>query len=630
VDNIERHPLAESTSSGELLRVQTGGQALELYFKDYGRCRLPREDDRGPRREIEVYRQILDPDLLGTARHVGSLREPEDGRTWLLLERVRGSRLADLDLAHWRTAAAWLGRLHGQAAARGIAEQPPASLAVHDLAHLNATAEEALRVMASIDPRLERDLLDAIEGYEEGLVRLHEQPRTLVHGSFVPENILIDPTATPLRVAPVDWEQAALGCVMYDVASLVDGLKREERDQLLLVHREAALEFGLRLPEPLDARELVAILRQYRILRSLGQSVRQSLPRTAIEHQILLASGFRLDLRSFRHKRSRASNGSPQVPAPLDPEPVLRAWRSLGREERITGVELICGSAATGKKRAVFRMRTDGSRFASVVAKASLRPGLATERFVYSELLPRLPLSTPRYLGWTESAEARWLFIEDVGTMRASREDSTHRTCCSAWLGALHATGTRFERDSRVPERGPQWFLASLVETRQSILSALENPALSPADRRSMRDVAERCGRVASRWEGLEAVCSELPVTLVHGDFQPKNLYLRPGSEGLTLIPIDWEYSCWSIPALDLGTILRKGYTTVELEAYARASGWDAAPLPRWVSIGCALRAVLALRWTIKDLPLPFPETGLRSLPEYIRDLERAFEELVA
>lgn len=628
VYGFERHPLAESTS--ELLTFQTGGRTLELYFKDYGRRTLPREDEHGPRREIELYRQILDTELLGTARHVGSLREPEDGRTWLLLERVRGARLSDLDLAHWHAAAAWLGRLHGHAAARGIAERPPAFLPVQDLAHLSATAEEALRVMASIDSRLERDLRDAVEGYEAGLVRLAEQPHTLVHGSFVPENILVDTGASPPRVTPIDWGQAALGCSLYDVASLVDGLKRDQRDQLLHTHREAALEFGVRLPEALEARELVAILRQYKILRSLGQSVRRNLPVKTIEHQILLASGFRLDLRSFRHKRNRVSNGSPEKPAPLDLEPVLRAWHSLGREERVTGVQLICGAPGAGKKRAVYRLRTTGSRFPSVVAKASLRPGLATERFVYDELLPRLPLSTPSYLGWAESAEARWLFIEDVGALRASREDSAHRACCSAWLGALHATGRSFERDSRVPDRTPQWFLASLLESRQAILASLENPALSPADRRSMRDIAERCGRVASRWDCLEDICREQPVTLVHADFQPKNLYLRPGSEGLTVIPIDWEYSCWSVPALDLGTILRKGYTTAELEAYASASGWDAAPLPRWVSIGCALRAVLALRWAIKDLPLPYPETGLRSLPEYALDLEHAFEALGA
>jgi Ser/Thr protein kinase RdoA (MazF antagonist) len=630
VEDMERRalPADSGSSGGELLTVATGARTVELLLKDHGRRRLPGDDGERAAREIEVYRRILDPELLGTPRHLGWRLEAQDGRSWLLLEHVRGTLLRDLSFEHWRAAAAWLGRLQGHAAARGLALDPPAFLLRHDLAHLSSTAEEAFRAVASIDVGLEQDLRDAIEGYQEGFRRLDAQPRTLVQGSFRPENVLLDPAAPP-RVIPLDWEHAALGCALHDVAALVNGLDRERRMQLLEVHRAAALELGLPLPEDPEARELLAILRQYDLLRALGRSVRCSAPRRTIEQQIALASGTRLDLRSFRHKRNRVSSGPNGRLEPLQTEPVLRAWQSLGREERVTGVELICGSPAGSKRRSVYRLRTDG-RFASVVAKHSWRPALATERFVYSELLPRLPLPTPGYVGWAEDSEARWLFIEDVGSMRASREDQTHRTCGTAWLGALHAAGTRLDRDERVPERGPRWFLESLRNSRQTILSSLGNPVFSAGDRRSMRAVAERCERIESRWERIGAACAEQPLTLVHADFQPKNLYLRPGAEGLTLFPIDWEYASWSVPGLDLGTILRKGYTAVELEAYERTSGWEAARLPRWISLGCALRAVLAIRWASVDLPLRFPEVGLRSLPEYARDLERAFEELGA
>jgi aminoglycoside phosphotransferase (APT) family kinase protein len=628
VVDFERHPLAESTSFAcERLTASSGERAVELFFKDYGRCRLARGSRAGIRREIEVYRRLLDPELLGTPRHVGSLREPEDGRSWLLLENVRGARLADLGFEHWLAAAAWLGRLQGHAARHGISERPPACLVVHDLANLRSIAEEAVCVVASIDGVLERRLRETLDGHEGILERQDAQPRTLVHGSFRPDNILVDVAATPPRVAPVDWEHAALGCALYDVAFLSAGLVREEVEALLAAQRASAAEFGLRLPEGDEAWELVTILRLQKALRSLGRALRWSYERESIERLITLVGRLRIELRMPREKPGRRKVHVPTEVA--DPETVLDAWRSLGRTERVTGVELILGRSFGRKGRAVYRLRIDAPQLASVVAKFSHRASLARERLVYTELLPRVTPSAPGYVGWVEGDGASWLFLEDVGSLRFSLEDQAHRDCTMSWLGAMHAAGTSIERDARVPERGSGWFLAILEEARESLLSAVDDAALSPVDRTGLRVVIDICQRAASRWKRIEAACASMPRTLVHADFQPKNLFLRPGSGGLTLLPIDWEYAGWGVPALDLGTILRKGFTATDLAAYARASGWDAAPLPRWVSVGRALRAVLAIRWATVVVE-PFPDKPLRNLPYYGIDLERAFEELAS
>jgi hypothetical protein len=220
------------------------------------------------------------------------------------------------------------------------------------------------------------------------------------------------------------------------------------------------------------------------------------------------------------------------------------------------------------------------------------------------------------------------MFLEDAGALRCTREDPAHRVLASSWLGALHRSGVNLARDARVPTRGPEWFLASLLESRESILAGLSNPAVASVDHRRLRGLAEQCERVAARWGRVEDACAAMPTTLVHGDFQPKNVYLRQDEDGLTLLPIDWEYVSWSVPGLDLGTFLRKGYTEAELTAYSAASGWDAAPLHEWISTGCALRAVFAVQWASKDLALPFPEQALRNLPFYGNDLERAVQQL--
>src|SRR5206468_6374082 len=72
---------------------------------------------RAPRREIEVYRQILAGRRLGTAQYVASVADSRRGRYWLFLERVPGVALWQVgDFASWRNAARWLARLHAEVA----------------------------------------------------------------------------------------------------------------------------------------------------------------------------------------------------------------------------------------------------------------------------------------------------------------------------------------------------------------------------------------------------------------------------------------------------------------------------------------------------------------------------------
>jgi thiamine kinase-like enzyme len=46
------------------------------------------------------------------------------------------------------------------------------------------------------------------------------QPRTLVHGDPVPENLIV---AADSRIRPLDWECAAIGLGAWDLARLLDG-----------------------------------------------------------------------------------------------------------------------------------------------------------------------------------------------------------------------------------------------------------------------------------------------------------------------------------------------------------------------------------------------------------------------
>ena len=635
-DGFERHALPESSSFAcERLVVRRDGRTQELFFKDFGCRRLPREDQAGARREIEVYRNVLDSTLLGTPRHVGSLREPEAGRSWLLLEYVRGSRLAEQSFDHWLAAAAWLGRLQGLAAARAVAENPPAHLVVHEREELFATAEAAVQAVASVEPSFEGGLREILRSYDAIVEELCEEPRTLVHGAFRPENILVDPSVTPGRIAPLEWKHAALGCGLYDLASLSVGLGREHFARLFAAQRQSALEYGVRLPKPRQAWELVMMLRLHEVLRALGDVQRSAHARETVTHLIERAGRLEQDILATCQERAlaRVTLGAGPGPDPAlrpGPHPAIRAWRSLGRSGTVARVERIRGPS---KGRVVYRLWMDGAERTTVVAKRSRAVTLDLERHVYANVLPGLALATPQYFGWFGDGQTNWLFLEDLGGARLDPDDTAQRARGILWLAALHGESARLAPDARLPEMGPRHFLALLRSAHGSIVGALANPALRPGDEQSLRDVIAECERAQANWERIEARCSAIPWTLAHGDFRPKNLLVRQDS---TLVPIDWEYSGWGVSALDLGSLLRGPIQRSDLALYRDALPADnparhtsLETLASWVITGRILRAITSIHWSSIGLPeFTYLESPVHDLGSFKRALRCALDEL--
>lgn len=184
------------------------GAVVQLLFKDVRRSTpgsratkvVPMSD---PRREIAVYRHLLATRRLGTAALVAAVDEPELGRHWLFLERVAGRELYQVgDFAAWIAAARWLARLHAGWA-----------------------TETADCRLAQFDTH----------------GQLAKLPRTVIHGEFYPSNVLI---ADSGRVCPVDWETAALGPGLIDVAALATGWGDGDRETLTSCYREELLLAG--------------------------------------------------------------------------------------------------------------------------------------------------------------------------------------------------------------------------------------------------------------------------------------------------------------------------------------------------------------------------------------------------
>jgi hypothetical protein len=227
---VSRRPF-EYRSSAPLAELDADGRTFLLKDLSPGalteRSRVAKLDFlHDPCREIEVYRTLLEGSGLGTPALVGALADADRGRYWLVVEKVPGIELYQLEVERWHGVARWLARLHDRFA--GLTG--PDHLVRYDRSFF-----ELWPARAGVDP----------PGYETVIERLAGLRATLVHGELYPSNVLL----AGERVCVVDWELAGLGPGMLDLAALTSGLPDDDAASL-------AESYRLALNDPPDATEL--------------------------------------------------------------------------------------------------------------------------------------------------------------------------------------------------------------------------------------------------------------------------------------------------------------------------------------------------------------------------------------
>jgi hypothetical protein len=276
----ERAACATSYHASVLTVQFSTGEELKLFLKDFRFSRLPKDDlQRRAERELRVYRDLLAGAGLGTARYCGATSDGAEGRLLLVLEFVDGVRLRSCELEAWVTAARWLGRMQAYFARHPERWQTCDVLLRHDAHFFRARAEGAVRAVSQVAPHLAGRLADVVKNYGRLVAVMTGQPRALVHGSYRPQNLLVGPAG---RVCPVDWELAAVGAPLYDLAFLSDGFRPPERDRLWGAYLEAAGDAC----RPTRGREemhyLVDCFRLHKVLKSLGDARDKSFPEPTV------------------------------------------------------------------------------------------------------------------------------------------------------------------------------------------------------------------------------------------------------------------------------------------------------------------------------------------------------------
>lgn len=254
VARLDRRPSRYSTSfSLEEIDVHLDdGTVLSLMFKDLGRTSLldgarevKPEFLHDPLREIDVYRRILSSEPLQTAECYGAVVDPAADRYWLFLERVAGAELSQVgELGTWQRVARWLADLHRRFAGRDELVSGGSRLLRYDGDFYRLWLRRARAFSGGDGERspVRRIVEWLAPRYDAVVDRLVELSPTFMHGEFYASNVLVQDSAEGLRVCPVDWEMAAFGPGLIDLAALTAGAWTDEQSAAIA----AAYRSGLR------------------------------------------------------------------------------------------------------------------------------------------------------------------------------------------------------------------------------------------------------------------------------------------------------------------------------------------------------------------------------------------------
>jgi hypothetical protein len=177
------------------------------------------------------------------------------------------------------------------------------------------------------------------------------------------------------------------------------------------------------------------------------------------------------------------------------------------------------------------------------------------EIHVYQNILSKLGLGTPRYLGSQIDTEnhRQWLMLERArGPLLWQVGQDSHWHASARWLAAFHLRAMPFsqhENSAACPalvDYSEEYFL-EWARRAERFLS------IHLAD--SDAETSCRLRKIFDRYDRVARFLSRLPRTLVHGEFYPSNVIIRRDGNGHRVCPIDWELAGRGSGILDLAAL---------------------------------------------------------------------------
>ena len=269
IRKLEREASRSSTFKTERFRVtlDEGDERLSVYFKDLhpehqvtDAWALRRTDRLPSAREVQMYQSVLSPERFGTLAYYGSRWEPERGHCWLFIEDG-GQRMlqSERDLTPWASACRWVAGFH--AATKDVAPEQTAFLPVYDESYYRRAAEQVGRLIARVDAATGAVLQRGLDHFTANIEWLSALPRSVIHGQYFGKNIMLRPEEAEHPVAVIDWETAAVGPGVFDLASISSGKWTADQREAMWLAYAAEYQQATGVPLEWEAfrRELVAV-----------------------------------------------------------------------------------------------------------------------------------------------------------------------------------------------------------------------------------------------------------------------------------------------------------------------------------------------------------------------------------
>ncbi len=315
------------------------------------------------------------------------------------------------------------------------------------------------------------------------------------------------------------------------------------------------------------------------------------------------------------------------TPGAIPNHPALRAWRTRNPSTPDpAAIEVLKDK----RKSLVCRLRGVGPNGSAIIAKRSHVRTARTERTIYEEIFPRLPLRSPRYLGHAvdEDPWFRWFFLEDVGEVPYDPSLEEHRELATRWMSTLHTSGESVAAVFGLTDRGPAYHARHLRLAWTELREAYARLVLSPGDRALLWQILSLLDAADSRWTALERLCEGAPETLLHVDLKENNIRILETDDGPVFLPIDWEMAGWGVPAIDLVKC-----PDIALYAELVRPQWPALTLEKVACLrdaGLVFRPISAICWELSHIDPTSLEWPLRRMRTYRTRLQDALDRLDA
>jgi len=177
-----------------------------------------------------------------------------------------------------------------------------------------------------------------------------------------------------------------------------------------------------------------------------------------------------------------------------------------------------------------------------------------------------------------------------------------------------------------------------LQDLRELIARHVNNPVLTCEDVAFLEALNRRLEDLARNWGRLEAIsrAAGVPPTLVHGDFNGKNMRLRNDNGHGGILVFDWEVAGWGIPAVDLAQVTVPSSSVSanpDVGTYWETvrDHWPGTAidgLRRLADCGTVFRALSTLFWDALSLPSDWAHGYVEGMQQYAAEMDHALERL--